>query len=379
MRIALIARGCRPGAGIELYTHELANRLSTRHEVTVLTDPNEVLGCQAEVVPVKAPRRPLWHSISAFSTKAGFLAQTSRYDVVHTQGSDGRWGDVVTAHSCHLAGMRASLKQNSSFNNKLRKFFSPAHRAVLNMERNAFFSARRMIAVSKRVKRQIRSAYPDTRNIPIEVIYPGVDIQTYSPAKLALTRMAIRKRYGFRENQVVFILVANMPQLKGAVRLIQALRLLKNPDAHLMIASGSGRHRDLMKLVKRNCLEKQVHFVAAGQNAFQVYAAGDVYAALPEYESFGLTILEAMACGLPVLLTNNAGAAELMTPGLEGFVFPARVDDQTVANAMDCLVRDVDVRRQMGIQARLCAQQHTWDKMIHQVEQVYAKLLSEKR
>jgi len=379
MRIALIARGCRPGAGIELYTHELANRLSGRHEVTVLTNPREVTGCQSAIVPISIPPRPLWHSILAFSTKAGFVAQHQQYDIVHTQGSDGRWGDIVTAHSCHLAGMRASLKLNPAFMNKLRKWFSPAHRVVLALERSAFSSARLIIAVSKQVRRQIKAAYPFTRQIPIQVIYPGVDIQTFSCARLASTRTAGRKQFRFDHDHIVFVLVANSPVLKGAERLIRALAVLANAKAQLVIASSSGRQPGLRRLAKQLGVSDRVHIVAARQNAVSVYALGDVYIALPEYESFGLTVLEAMACGLPVILTRNAGVTELLTPGKEGFLLPGRVDSKTVAQAMDYLIQDDEVRKAMGQAARLTAEKYTWERTVRQIEKVYEQILEKKK
>ncbi|MBN1596474.1 glycosyltransferase family 4 protein, partial [candidate division FCPU426 bacterium] len=366
MLIALIARGCRAGAGIELYTHELANRLCNRHEVTVLTHPREAVGCQAAIVPVLVPRKPLWYSIWAFSTKAGLVARRQAYDIVHTQGSDGSWGDVVTAHSCHVAGMRASLKVNPTMANKIRKCLSPAHRAVVAQEKRAFASARLIIAVSKLVRRQLRAAYPAVRNIPIQVVYPGVDTQLYSPAKRAACRLESRKHFGFVSGETVFVMVANNPRLKGADRLIRGLAGIRQEQAHILIASSSKDFPDLRRLAKNCGVANRVHIVHNQESTLEVYAAGDIYAALPEYESFGLTFLEAMACGLPVILTRNAGVAELMTPGVEGFLLPALVDTPTVTQAMDYLQKDEETCQTMGHAARITAEKYTWDRMIRQ-------------
>jgi UDP-glucose:(heptosyl)LPS alpha-1,3-glucosyltransferase len=379
MRIALVARGCRPGAGIELYTHELANRLSQGHEVSVITNPKEVKECHAVVVPVSIPTKPLWHSILAFSTKAGFVARQQEYDVVHTQGSDGNWGDVVTAHSCHRAGMHASLKLNPTFRNTLRKWFSPAHRVVVAQERSALYSARIIVAVSKHVARQIQVVYPFTRSKPIRIIYPGVDSQIFSPDKLVNTRVTHRRQFGFVEEDIVFTLVANAPCLKGAGRLLQALACLENEKTHLLIASSTTRFPRLRRMVKRLGLEKRVHFTQARQNTIPVYAAGDIYAALPEYESFGLTVLEAMACGLPVILTRNAGVAELLTSGTEGLLLPFPSKLEGVVQAMERLSTEERVREQMGLAARATAEKYTWEKTVQQVEAIYAQVVNEKQ
>ncbi len=361
-----------------MYTHELANRLSRRHEVTVLTNPREVTDCHAVVVPILIPDKPLWHSILAFSAKAGLVAQQQDYDVVHTQGSDGSWGDVVTAHSCHLAGMQASLKLNPTWLNRVRKWFSPAHRVVVAQEQRALSSAQVIVAVSKQVARQIKVAYPGTRGIPICVIYPGVDVQTFSPDKLANSRSLHRRQFGFDPQDIVFVLVANTPRLKGAKRLMRALAVLENQKTHLLIASGSARFPGLRRLAKYLGLEKRVHFTQARQNTLPIYASGDIYAALPEYESFGLTVLEAMACGLPILLTRNAGVAELLTAEREGILLPFRAKTEVVVQAMEHLLQDEARRKQMGQAARATAEQYSWEKTIQQVEEIYAQVLDKK-
>lgn len=377
MKIALITRGCRPGAGIQLYAFELARRLAKQHDVHLLTDPREAAECGARVVPVNVPVKPLWHSIVAFSSKAGFEAQKHGYDLVHTQGSDGRWGHVVTAHSCHLAGMRASLKLQPTLVNQLRKWFSPAHRAVVQMERSAFSSARRIIAVSRRVRRQIRAAYPCTRRIPVRVIYPGVDSRVFSPEAVSTLRPFARARLGFSEQHVVFLLVANSPRLKGAERLIRALSLTNRATGQLLIASGNANTGRLKQLARQRGVAGRVHFLRVGSKILEAYAAGDVYISLPEYESFGLTVLEAMACGLPIVLTRNAGAAELVTSGREGVLLPALVGDGEVARVMEELAAHPEQRAVLGRQARRTAETYSWDRMVGEIEEVYDEVSRE--
>jgi UDP-glucose:(heptosyl)LPS alpha-1,3-glucosyltransferase len=379
MRIALIARGCRPGAGIELYTHELAERLAARHEVHVLTDPHEAQAGRAQILPIVIPRRPRWYSILAFSAEAGHRALRGQYDIVHTQGSDGTWGDVVTAHACHPAGMRASLKLNPSCVNRVRKCASPAHRAIVSLERRTFAGARQVIAVSHQVGRQVRAAYLSGRRTPVTVIYPGVDGQRYVPAALPAFRTAIRRRLGLADQAVVFTLVANSPRLKGAIRLLQALARVKSPHATLLFASASGHDPALAQLARRLGLAGRLHFFAAGRDALAAYAAADVYAALPEYEAFGLAVLEAMACGRPVILTRNAGAAELLADGREACLLPALAGAEDVAAALERLAGDPGLRARMGAAARKTAERCTWDRMAAQVERVYEEVVENKR
>lgn len=379
MRIALIARGCRPGAGIELYTYELAERLARRHDVCVLADPRNAAVARARLVPVTAPRRPHWYSIYEFSRRAGLEAMRHDFDIVHTQGSDATWGDVVTAHSCHAAGMRASLKLDTGFANRLRKALSPAHRAVVALEQRTFAGAGAVIAVSRRVRRQIRAAYPGVRMRPASVIYPGVDTARYAPEPLDGLRRSVRRQLNLKDDTTVFALAANDPRLKGAARLIRALARVRNSNTGLLIASGAGYDHELGALARRLGVGERVHFLATRGDARPAYAAADVYAALPEYESFGLATLEAMACARPVVLTRNAGAAELLADGREGLLLPALAGAEAVGAAFARLAADADRRRCMGEAARAAAAEHTWDRMAAEVERVYERVLEIKR
>jgi glycosyltransferase involved in cell wall biosynthesis len=378
MKIALISRGCRPGAGIPRYTFELAKRLAPRHEVAVLTRSQEYADCGATLVPVASPAMPLWRSVLSFSTRAGFLAQQQDFDLVHTQGSDGRWGDVVTAHSCHLAGMRASLRANPGWVNRLRKLFSLNHRAVVQMERSAFASARVLVAVSKRVRRQVRAAYSCTRKLPFHVIYPGVDSEALAPGVLVPLRADGRDRLQLGPEQVAFLLVATAPRLKGAERLIRVLRHLSEPRAVVVIATPLGLEPRLSQLAERLGVTPWVRFLALGRDPRLAYAACDAYISLPEYESFGLSILEAMAAGLPVLVTSNAGATELMKHGREGLILPTWADDAAVAEAMRNLLADSNLRQRLTEGGRRTAQQYTWERMVAALERVYADVRREK-
>lgn len=378
MKIALISRGCRPGAGIPRYTFELAKRLAPRHAVSVLTRSQEYEDCGAALVPVESSRQPLWRSVLSFSTRAGFLAQQQPFDLVHTQGSDGRWGDIVTAHSCHLAGMRASLRADPGWINRLRKLFSLNHRAVVQMERSAFASARALVAVSKRVRRQVRAAYACTRRLPFHVVYPGVDPEAFAPEVLAPLRPAGRDRLELSQEQVAFLLVATAPRLKGAERLIRVLSRLSEPRAVVVIATPLGLEPRLRQLAERLGVTPWVRFLAVGRDPRPAYAACDAYVSLPEYESFGLSVLEAMASGLPVLVTGNAGAAELITHGQEGLILPAWADAAAVAAAMRQLLADAGQRRRLGEAGRRTASNYTWDRMAGELERVYADVWREK-
>jgi len=381
MRIALVARGCRPGAGIERYTYEMARRLSQRHEVEVITRPDEFEACGlSRLVPVRIPAAPLWHSILNFSHKAGFVAHVGHYDLVHTQGSDATWGDVVTAHSCHAAGMRASLKLQPTWINRLRKLLSPAHRAVLSLEHGTFLSAREIVAVSDRVRRQVLATYPATRNTAVSVVYPGVSPDDFLPGpEQRQKRLSLRAALGIEKGQVAFALVATSLRLKGGARLIQALAQMKHSEAVLLLASSAPVAAGLRSLAARLGVARRVHFLPLRHQVHEALAAADAYALLPEYESFGLTVLEAAAAGLPLILAQNVGAAELFRPGHDALLLPALSNTGVVARLLDAVSERADWRRELGAAARQVAKKYSWDKTAEALEKSYQRAFAHKQ
>jgi glycosyltransferase involved in cell wall biosynthesis len=102
------------------------------------------------------------------------------------------------------------------------------------------------------------------------------------------------------------------------------------------------------------------------------YAAADVFLFPTTYDSFGMVVLEAMAAGLPVITSDQAGAAELIEPGKDGFVLPL---DQWVEAAQDIL-RTRAQWEAISAGARKTAQRHAWPSVLHEVEKVYQLALA---
>ncbi len=380
MRIALVARGCRPGGGIERYTFELARRLSGRHDVTVITQPQEYADCGARLVPVNTVAHPKWLSILEFSRQAGRLAWQGDYDIVHAQGSDSTWGDVVTAHSCHAAGMRASLKMGPTWINLLRKALSPGHHSVLLRERQAYNSAVRLITVTHRVGRQLKATYPELKSKLIEVVHPGVTPPASDQSGDSLAGQALRRKLGLTPGTVLWVLVANDPVQKGALRLIQALAHNHHQATAFLICSAMGTHRGLHQAAMVHQVNDRVFFLSTPRDANQALAAADVVTGLPDYESFGLALLEAMAWGKPLVTSNQVGIMEILKgrPPV-GLMVPANIKPAALGKIMAKVSADEAQRQAWGRSARAIARLYSWEKMTLTLEKRYARVLAFKK
>ena len=105
------------------------------------------------------------------------------------------------------------------------------------------------------------------------------------------------------------------------------------------------------------------------------YRAADVFILLSAFDTFGMVVLEAMASGLPVIVSPNVGAKDLVTEGVNGFILP---DFRNVDVAADKIVQllEVERRKAMGGAAQTKASEHAWERLAVEIANIYTLRLS---
>ena len=143
---------------------------------------------------------------------------------------------------------------------------------------------------------------------------------------------------------------------KGSHYLAEATRLLKDRGFH-----GEIRAVGPLLVDVQSPLFHGPHYIGQVPRAliYQEFCKADVFVLPTLADSFGLVHLEALACGVPVITTNNCGS--VVRDGREGFIIPIR-DPETLANRIELLVNDRALRQQMSENAKRRAQDFTWDK-----------------
>jgi glycosyltransferase involved in cell wall biosynthesis len=177
------------------------------------------------------------------------------------------------------------------------------------------------------------------------VISYGVDTQRFYP------RTELRREGVFR---VLF--VGQIGQRKGVSYLLQAYKQFRKPDTELHLVGGyvSGRE------VYASYADLYQHTENVPQQELPaLYHRADVLVLPTLIEGMPLVVLEAMACGIPVVVTPN-GPGDLVRDGVEGFVVPIR-DPEAIALRLEQLYQDPKLREQMGREARQQALRFSWD------------------
>jgi len=372
MRISFFVPRCTPDNSHGRYVIELAKRLGPEHSITinagVFWPP---LRSVAHWNFLPTPNRPAIARLAALWTTSVVAVRRQVADIVHVQGADAPVGNVVTAQFCN-AVMRGVADSDQG----LYRRFNYAIGAAAEKYCMSKPSTLRVIAISRRVKGDIEREYAvDPRRIV--VIPHGVDGTTFHPSQRLHLRIPVRERLGLGRDEFVVLFVGGDYRRKGLVPLLGVLRRV--PGVVKVIAVGVQPDTALAQLVRHNGLSSSIKFVANTTDMASLYAAADCFALPTRYDTFSMATLEAMASGLPVIVSRAAGVSELLTPDRDSLILEDPSDVNALAQHLRRLIDDETLRSGLGVEARKTAERYSWDDVATRTVAVYHETLANRR
>ncbi|MCX6695315.1 MAG: glycosyltransferase family 4 protein [Candidatus Altiarchaeota archaeon] len=373
MKILLTSTVFYKQEGIYRYVVELAERFVKEHEVHLLTSKYE-----SKVEGLVVHENPIIWSPISLQVASNALLNISRInklrrdgiEVVNSQGAEAVNADIVTSQSCHKAAVRIFMRDRGSAYAMLKPF-EPRTNFVLAIEKHIYKHSKKVIAISKSVKEEIMGNY-GTPADKIEVIYSGVNLTEFNPKNRGEYSSVIRKKYGLDEGDIILIFSGKEFKRKGLQYVIEALPSL-NSNVKLLVVGGADKE-PYETLANRLGVKNRVVFAGHQKSISEYYAASDLFVFPTAYEPFGLVITEAMASGLPVVTTKTAGAAELITDGVDGMLLESPYDSSEVAEKIKYVI-DNNLSGKIGSQARKTDEKYSWDKMAGETLKVYESVL----
>ncbi|MEP6992650.1 MAG: glycosyltransferase family 4 protein, partial [bacterium] len=340
--------------GAEIHLHEIFGRLAAGgHDVTLLCggwpgcEPTTTLD-GIRVIRVGTRYTFPFHARKHYERElAGTPFDLLVEDVNKVPLYTPRWnGPPVVALVPHLFGSTA-----------FREFAAPLAGAVWLAERPLGRAYRgvpfQAISMSTAADLAARGIPRDT----IEVIYPGIDSVAYTP------------REGTRADEPVFAYLGRLKKYKGVHLVIRAFAAMHHPTATLEIA-GAGDYRPaLERLVAALDLHGRVRFLGRideGEKLALLRRAWALVFASP-MEGWGITNLEAAACGTPVVASNSPGIRESVRDAETGFLVP-HGEIKAMAAAMTQLAHDPALVATLGAHARSFAETFTWARAAVETE-----------
>ncbi len=292
-------------------------------------------------------------------------------DIVHSQCEFSTFSFAKRiARACHCPLLHTYHTVYENFTH----YFSP------NLRVGRFLAAR----FSRRILAQTDGVIVPTEKIrtmlqgygvtaPISTVPSGLQLQPFLEPMPPDTRTALRQQLGFREQELVLVSVGRLAKEKNLEELLALL--FAAPENVKLLLVGDGPYRQhLENMVHRYGMEARVVFtgMVAPERVAAYYKAGDVFVSASRSETQGLTYIEAMACGLPLLCRRDACLRGVLRPGETGFSYQTILEFMAFLRALELPFR----RERLGKTARQIARERFTETGFAQaVLQVYQQAL----
>lgn len=397
MNIAFCYESVLPArGGCETYIADLARRLiADRHEVHLYACRWDARALPESIHfhPIATSRAPRFLNPWIFGRRCLQAMSQSHHDV--TLGFDKTWGqDVLYPQGgLHAASSEHNLRKHSSpvlrHLSRVIKWFDIAHWSYSLLERRQYVgNVPSLVVVNSHMVREHFMRYYHIPPGQLHVVRSSIDPQRFPEQDRLKCRLQYREQVGIAPNEVVGLFAAMNYRLKGLEPLLYATqRLLARPEfvgnapAFRLMVVGHPKAQAYIRLANRLGISDAVRFVGYCSEMRTAYFAADFLVHPTFYDPCSLVVLEALACGLPIITTRYNGASELLHPAppqQEGYVLRDPHDHQEMSW---CLAQMLDAgRRQAFAQAaRRTAAQWTFEQHYRQLMAVLVEAAQRKQ
>jgi glycosyltransferase involved in cell wall biosynthesis len=304
-----------------------------------------------------------------------------RHDLTFSPGPNCLDADAISIHIVFAEYVRQIKSDLSLGQHPVSEWPRILHRRlyyslVIWLEGRAYSSSRiKLILIARRTANALAHFYGRQDSFP--VIYLGLDHGVFNPDHLASQRENARKVVGISSHRFVLLLIGNDWRNKGLPVLLDALAHLRALPIDLLVVGreDSARYR---AMVRERKLDDRVYFLPPRSDVEFYYAAADVYVGPSLEDTFAQPPAEAMACGLPVIVSEANGASEIITDGVDGFILKDPTDSIALGAIIRRLFEDRELRRAMGETAAATTQQYTWERNGHELAAILEEILRRK-
>ena len=232
-----------------------------------------------------------------------------------------------------------------------------------------------LILIAKRTATELRRFYGREETFP--VVYMGLDHEVFNPQRRISKRTAARKDLNVAEKEFVLLLIGNDWRNKGAIVILQAMDQLRDLPLKLLLV-GRENAADYENTIRKHGLDGRVSFLSPRADVDAYYAAADAYLGPSIEDTFAQPPAEAMACGLPAVVSSANGTSEIITDGMDGFVLKDPTDATTLASMIRRLYLDQELRDRMGKSAAETMQKYSWQQNGAQLTKIFHEILQRK-
>lgn len=387
-RIAVVSPFVDKRHGTERCLAEELERLSQHYEIHLFSSRVEDLdlsGIRWHRVPeIPGPHLSkflFWCTANHISRWSECRRSARPFDLVYSPGINCLDADVILVHHLFAEQLERVGKELRLTGNPPWIWPRLLHRRLYyqllrRLERKIYSGNNvRLAAISMTMASDLERQFRPGERIP--AIYHGVNTKVFNSDARLERRDAARNHFGFEPEETVLLLAGNDWAKKGLPCLIDALAEIRDLPVRALAAGGDERE-PYLRLAQAAGVADRLRFVEPSPDVLQFFAAADLYVAPSVYDPFGLPVLEAMACGLPVIASRAMGASELVSEGEDGLILADPRDKTGLALLIRNLAADAQLRGRLGRNAVRTAERFTWDAHAGEMKQILEEGLAGK-
>lgn len=200
----------------------------------------------------------------------------------------------------------------------------------------------------------------------------GVDVRRIEAALAGLDREKKRRELGIPSGKLVLLSVGELNENKNHQVVLRAIGKLGRDDLHYCICGEGEQRPALEQLCRQLGIQDQVTFLGYRRDVFEILGCAHLFLFPSIREGLGLAALEAMAAGLPLIVSDTRGTREYTREGETGFLCPA-MDVEAFARCIRRLAEDEELRKEMGERNRKEARRFSLERTVEEMGKIYRR------
>lgn len=376
MKIAVLIRNFDINAGgAERYCVELTKRLSKIHEVHVFSQ--RICHQSDDIV---------FHTIAQWFEKPRYLnyllfsyftrrATKDKFDIVHSH----EMTTHANIHTLHLPCFKTKWTQSKGINKlfrwlgvliSLRKIgYLWLEYKQMQVQPNKHF-----ICVSEYLSKNLILNYPHLSK-HLTMAYPGINHSKNDDSQKTCRNNTLIKQLGLSDNDFLLLFVGHDLVKKGLPTIIQALGVLNNNRAHVVVAGNGNSNKVNIPTI----LQNNVHFLGIVEDMFNLYQNVDVLIHPTLVDTYGMAVLEAMSTKLPVIVSNKkyCGFSEHLNDD-QALILDNPKDEIELSKKINLLLSDVELKESIAKEGYKKSQSINWEETLEKTLLAYNTVLKNK-
>jgi len=387
-RLAVVSPFVDKRHGTERRVAEWIAQLASTYEIHIYSQDVQDLDL-TKVTWHRIPKLPGPHLLNYlwwFAANRLWRAWDSRFrnlrpDLVYSPGINCLDADVMSVHivfAQYVQGIQAGLKLSR---NSILAWPRVIHRRLYyrvlkSLERRLYSPPGvPLVLIARHTAAALEKFYNRRDNLP--VVYVGLDQEIFNPARRAALREDARDELGIEPDRFALLLIGNDARNKGLPVILQALRALRELPVDLLVVSREDSAPYLMA-ARDAGLEGRVGFFPQRNDVEFYYAAADAYVGPSLEDTFAQPPAEAMACGMPVIVSANNGTSEIITDGADGLILLDPTAADSLASMIRMLCEHPEFSARLGSKAAETARAYTWERNGRELTAIFENIRRQK-